>query len=81
MSQMEKRRNKHGKVLRSVLLTRMSQHMASPSTQREVGIPTVICVHGECAVAMWRPLHHHRHHYCYCICYISTKCSSTNNSS
>lgn len=33
---MEKRRNKHGKVLRSLLLSKMSQHMASPSTQREV---------------------------------------------
>lgn len=40
------RRDKHGKVLRSLMCSRMSQHMASPATQREAGIPTVICVHG-----------------------------------
>eukprot|EP00040_Diaphanoeca_grandis_P035956 m.227446 g.227446 ORF g.227446 m.227446 type:complete len:1426 (-) comp33521_c0_seq2:201-4478(-) len=54
MTQSERRRNKHGKVLRSLLLSKMSQHMASPGTQREVGIPTVICVHGFMAIGTSR---------------------------
>eukprot|EP00041_Stephanoeca_diplocostata_P020693 m.467924 g.467924 ORF g.467924 m.467924 type:complete len:1504 (-) comp21642_c1_seq29:5786-10297(-) len=54
MTTTEKRRNKHGKVLRSLLLSRMSQHMASPSTQREVGIPTVICVRDFMAIGTGR---------------------------
>ena len=50
----EQRRNKHGKVLRSLMLRKMSQHMALPSTQREVGIPTVISVQGIMAIGTSR---------------------------
>lgn len=52
MTFQEQRRNKHGKVLRNVLLVKMSQNMAAPNTQRDVGLPTVIHVQQYMAIGI-----------------------------
>jgi hypothetical protein len=41
------RRDKHGKVLRGLLLTKLSQHLSAPAMVREVGLPTVLVGSGQ----------------------------------